>query len=286
MNTNILKVTKNIGLGLVFGIVVIGLISCESGKEKASKESTPQEVKIGVVGANNDVWEYVSKKLEKEEGIKVKLVKFSDYNQPNKALSAGDLDPNSFQHRIFLENYNEESNDNLTPIGDTVISPLGIYSDKVKNAKDIKNGGKIIIPNDVTNEARALNLLESAGLIKLDPNGGDFPTTKNIKDNPKELDITPVDASQTARSIKDADEVIINSGIAVDAGLIPTKDAIFLEQVSEKSKPYINIIVARAKDKDNEVYKKIVKAYQADDVKNVIKETSKGSSIPAWEDKK
>ncbi|MDC4242381.1 MULTISPECIES: MetQ/NlpA family ABC transporter substrate-binding protein [Bacillota] len=286
MNKNISKVIKTIGLGIVLGIVVIGSVACGSGKEKASKEVTTKEVKIGVVGANNDVWDYVAKKLEKEDGIKVKLVKFSDYNQPNKALSAGDLDLNSFQHRIFLENYNKESNDNLTPIGDTVIAPLGIYSDKVKNAKDIKQGGKIIIPNDVTNEARALKLLESAGLIKLDPNGGDFPTPKNIKDNPKKLEITPVDASQTARSIKDADEVIINSGIAVDAGLIPTKDAIFLEQVNEKSNPYINIIVARAKDKDNEVYKKIVKAYQTDDVKKVINETSKGSSIPAWEDKK
>ncbi|ELC8332958.1 MetQ/NlpA family ABC transporter substrate-binding protein [Clostridium perfringens] len=286
MNKNISKVIKTIGLGIVLGIVVIGSVACGSGKENASKEATPKEVKIGVVGANNDVWDYVAKKLEKEDGIKVKLVKFSDYNQPNKALSAGDLDLNSFQHRIFLENYNKESNDNLTPIGDTVIAPLGIYSDKVKNANDIKQGGKIIIPNDVTNEARALKLLESAGLIKLDPNGGDFSTPKNIKENPKKLEIIPVDASQTARSIKDADEVIINSGIAVDAGLIPTKDAIFLEQVNEKSKPYINIIVARAKDKDNKVYKKIVEAYQTDDVKKVINETSKGSSIPAWEDKK
>ena len=268
---------KLAAVGILVATTVLGAAGC------SNKSADSKEVKIGVVGSDTDVWDYVAKKVEKDDGIKIKIVKFSDYNQPNKALSNGDLDLNSFQHRIFLDNYNKETKDNLTPIGDTVIAPLGIYSEKVKNPQDLKNGAKIVIPNDVTNEGRSLKLLERAGLIKLNPNAGIFATPKDIVENSRNLEITPVDASQTARSIKDSDAVIINSGVAVDAGIIPTKDSILLEPINKDSKPYVNIIVARAKDKDNEVFKKIVKAYQSDDVKEVIKETSKGSSIPAWE---
>ena len=271
------KLIKTAVIGILAATTILGATACSNTKDDS------KEVRVGVVGSNTDVWDYVVKKVEKEDGIKIKLVKFSDYNQPNKALSNGDLDLNAFQHRIFLDNYNKETKDNLTPIGDTFIAPLGIYSEKVKKPLELKNGAKIVIPNDVTNEGRSLKLLETAGLIKVDPKAGIFATPKDIVENGKNLEITPVDASQTARSIKDADAVIVNSGIAVDAGMIPTKDAIFLEPVNKDSKPYINIIVARENDKDKKVFKKIVKAYQSDDVKKVMKETSKDSSIPAWE---
>lgn len=280
MKSWIKKSVKALGVIGVLGAVSLGLVAC--GSTDTAKPVEKKEVKVGVVGSNNDVWEYVAKKVEKEHGIKIKLVKFSDYNQPNKALSAGDIDLNAFQHRIFLANYNKTANDTLTPIGDTVIAPLGIYSEKVKDVKNIADGSTIVIPNDVTNGSRALRLLETAGLVKLAANAPDFPTVKDIAENPKNLTIKPVDATQTARSIKDVEAAIINSGIAVDAGFTPSKDAIFLEPVNENSVPYINLIAAREKDKDNETYKTIVKAYQTDDVKKVIEETSKGSSIPAW----
>lgn len=272
------KVLKALAVTLVLGAVAISSVGC--GAKEGSQDKT---VKIGVVGNNTDIWDYVIKKVKKEDGINIELVKFTDYNQPNKALSNGDIDLNSFQHRIFLENYNKETGDNLVPIGDTVVAPLGIYSEKVKDVSEIKDGAQIVIPNDVTNEGRALTLLQTAGLIKLDPKAGNFAQPKDIVENKKNLKITPVDASQTARSLKDVEASIINNGMAVDAGLVPKTDAIFLEPVDKNSKPYFNIIVAREKDKDNEVYKKIVKAYQADDVAKVVDETSKGSSVPAWE---
>lgn len=269
------KVLKTIAVTLVLGAVAFTAVGCGTKKEET--------VKIGVVGNNTDVWDYVAEKVKKEDGINIELVKFTDYNQPNKALSNGDIDLNSFQHRIFLENYNKETGDTLVPIGDTVVAPLGIYSEKIKDVKEIKDGAQIVIPNDVTNEGRALILLQTAGLIKLDAKAGNFAQPKDIVENKKNLKITPVDAAQTARSLKDVEASIINNGMAVDAGLIPTKDAIFLEPVDENSKPYFNIIVSRKEDKDNETYKKIVKAYQTEDVAKVIDETSKGSSIPAWE---
>ena len=276
------KIIKGLALTLVIGAIGLTSVACGSKKADSNESKT---VKLGVVGSDTDVWDYVAKKVEKEDGIKIEIVKFTDYNQPNDALVNGDIDLNSFQHRIFLENYNKEKGSDLTPIADTVIAPLGIYSEKLEKPTDIKDGGTVVIPNDVTNQGRALVLLQTAGLIKLDEKAGNLGTVNDIKENPKNLKITPVDASQTARSLKDVDLSIINSGMAVDAGFVPNKDAKFLEPVNENSKPYINIIVSRKADKDNETYKKIIKAYQADDVKKVIEETSKGSSLPAWENK-
>lgn len=274
------KILKKLTVLLVVALVTFSLTACKNNSELEGKSKV---VKVGIMSSDTDVWDYLKEKLKKEENIDIELVKFSDYNQPNDALANGDIDINSFQHRIFLENYNKEKKENLVAIGDTVIAPLGIYSEKVKDVNDIKANGKIVIPNDVTNQARAINLLKSAGLITIKSDVGDFPTTKDIDKNKKNLSITSVDASQTARALKDVEVSIINNNVVADAGLIPTKDAIFLEKVDENSQPYVNIIVSREEDKDNEIYKKIVKAYQADDVKKVIEETTNGSSIPAWE---
>ncbi|MGO3752154.1 MAG: MetQ/NlpA family ABC transporter substrate-binding protein [Peptoniphilaceae bacterium] len=274
------KILKKLTVLLVVVLVTFSLAACKNNSELEEKSKV---VKVGIMSSDTDVWDYLKEKLKKEENIDIELVKFSDYNQPNDALANGDIDINSFQHRIFLENYNKEKKENLVAIGDTVIAPLGIYSEKVKDVNDIKANGEIVIPNDVTNQARAINLLKSAGLITIKSDVGDFPTTKDIDKNKKNLSITSVDASQTARALKDVEVSIINNNVAADAGLIPTKDAIFLEKVDENSQPYVNIIVSREEDKDNEIYKKIVKAYQTDDVKKVIEETTNGSSIPAWE---
>lgn len=270
---------KNILKGLVVFVLGFILLSCGNKKEEVKSDVT--KVKIGVVGSTSETWDYLKEVLIKEN-IELEIVKFSDYNQPNDALLNGDIDLNAFQHRIFLANYNKEKNANLTPIGDTVIAPIGLYSNKIKNVEGLVDGDTIIIPNDVTNQARAINLLVSAGLITLKADAEEFPTPKDVEGNPKNLNIVPVDASQTARSLQDVAAAVINNGVAVDSGLTPTVDAIFLEKIDEKSKPYINIIVAREEDKDNEVYKKIVKAFQTDEVKEIIDRISKGSSVTAW----
>lgn len=273
-----------------FGLAAVALLVLATGcgqKADASKENGAQgkeevTVKLGIIGADTDVWDNVQARL-KDEGINLEYVKFTEYSQPNTALASGDIDLNSFQHQFFLDNFNAEHGTDLVSIGNTVNAPLGIYSEKVKDVSEVKEGDKVAIPNDVTNGGRALNLLESAGLIKVDPAKKQAPTVSDVTENKLNIEIVELEASQTARALQDVTISVINSGMAVDAGFIPTEDAIFLEPVDEASRPYVNIIVARAEDKDNEAYQRVVAAYQNDETIKVIEETSKGSSIPAWE---
>lgn len=259
------------------GFLAVLLAAC------GASAGTSETVSIGVVGEDNDVWDFVADKLESEEGITIELVRFTDYAQPNNALAQGETDLNAFQHKLFLESFNEDSGTTLVPIGDTVISPLGIYSDTLTDVVELEENDTVAIPNDLTNGGRALLLLQTAGLITVDPEAGVTPTVNDITDNPLNLDIQELDAAQTARALQDVDVSIINSGMAVDAGFVPTEDAIFLEPVNDQSEPYVNIIVAREEDAENDVYQTIVEAYQSEDTKEVIEETSEGSSIPAWD---
>ena len=166
----------------------------------------------------------------------------------------------------------------MTSIGNTVIAPLGIYS-----KKKLKDKAVIAIPNDATNGGRALKLLATAGLIKLKKGSGDTLTVKDIIENKKYLVIKALDASQTARSLQSGDTAVINNGVAVDAGLTPKKDAIYLETLNKASKPYVNVIATRKRDVNNKTYQKIVKAYQTEVTKKVIAKTSKGGSVVVWE---
>lgn len=275
-----MKKFKKIALVLALGTLTLSIAACGKSDKKEVADGVNRPIKVGLVGTKHEEWDAIKDKLGKE-GTQIELVEFTDYNQPNEALLAGDVDLNAFQHQIFLDNFNKEKNSNLVSIGDTQLAPLGIYSKKIKDVKELKEGDKITIPNDVTNGARAIKLLQTAGLIKA--KDVEFPTDKDIVENKLNLEIIPVDASQTARSLDDVAAAAINNNVATDAGYIPTKDAIFLEPVDKNSKPYINIIVARPDEKDNEAFKKIVKAYQTDDTKKIIEKTTKGSSIPAWD---
>ena len=242
-----------------------------------------EKVKLGLVGDDTRVWDNVKERLAKD-GIELEYVKFTEYSQPNAALADGSIDLNAFQHQIFLDSYLQEHKDQeLVSIGNTVNAPLGVYSKKIKDIKDLKEGDTVAIPSDPTNGGRALRLLQTAGLIKVDEAKGYKPTVSDIKENKLNLKIQEWDASQTARALDDVTASIINSGVAVDAGYTPSKDAIYLEPVDKSSKPYVNIIVARKKDAENATYKKIVEAYQTEDTKKVIEEVSKGSLLPAWE---
>lgn len=277
---------------LSFGLAAVALLvlatGCGAKEETAgssSSKATKAErvtVKLGIIGADTDVWDNVQARL-KEEGIDLEYVKFTEYSQPNTALANGDIDLNSFQHQFFLDNFNKEHGTDLTSIGNTINAPLGIYSEKIKDVAELKEDDKVAIPNDVTNGGRALILLQSAGLITVDPEKQQAPTVSDIIENKLNLAIVELEASQTARALQDVAVSVINSGMAVDAGYIPMTDAIYLEPVDESSRPYVNIIVARTADIGNEVYQKVVAAYQTDETIKVIEETSKGSSIPAWD---
>ena len=184
---------------------------------------------------------------------------------------------NAFQHFAFLDQYKKAHKDaKIQALSTTVLAPLGIYSDKVKNIKDVKKGAQVAIPNDVSNQARALKLLESAGLIKLKKNFGLNGTTKDIESNPKDLKIKAVDAQQTARALSDVDISVINNGVATKAGKDAKKDPIYLESASSDAvKPYINIVAVNSKDMDNKTYKKIIDLYHSKEAQKALKEDTK-----------
>jgi len=262
-------------LTVISVLSILVLAACGS-----SSASDDDVVQIGVVGENNEVWNHVIDKLA-DQGIEAELVRFSDYNTPNRALENEEIDLNSFQHIQFLETYNEDSNSDLQPIAETLFAPLGVYSEQINSIEEFSEGDTITIPNDASNGGRSLLLLQSAGLIEIDPEAGVTPTVDDITSNPLNLQIEPLDAASTARSMSDSTAAIINSGMAVDAGLVPTEDAIYLEEIDESTQPYVNVIAARPGD-DKEIYQKVIEAYQSEDTAQVIEETSVGSQIPAW----
>jgi len=237
------------------------------------------KVKIGVTGSDGEVWPILKEKA-KAEGIEIELVEFSDYTLPNQALANNEIDINSFQHIAFLSQFNQENKTDLTPIGATVIAPMGIYSEKVKDVSEIKEGDKIAIPDDPSNQARALKLLESAGLITLADDFGLFGDPSKIVENPKNLDILPIVAQQTPRVLPDVAASVINNGVAGQAGFDPVKDPIYLEDADdENALPYVNIFAARTEDANNETYQKIVELYHEEDVIKAVEADTNGGSI-------
>ena len=270
--------TKKLLSILLSGVLILSLAGC--GAKEASKDNNV--VKVGVVGENTDQWEPVIKKLG-EEGIKLELVTFSDYSQPNQALADKEIDLNSFQHYAYLNKDIEDRGFDLSVIGETIIAPLGLYSNKIKSLDELKDGDSIAIPSDATNGGRSLKVLETAGLIKVKESAGYTPTLSDITENPKNIKFVEVEAAQTPRLLDDVAAAFINGGHAVDAGLNPKEDSIYLEKANEGSdNPYINIIVARTEDKDNETYKKVVDAYRSEDVAKVIEDVYKGAYLPTW----
>ena len=256
---------------LIVAILVLSACGGNNGKK----------VTIGVASNDTKAWEKV-KELAKKDDIDLEIKHFSDYNVPNKALSDGDIDLNAFQHFAFLDQYKKAHKDtNIEALSTTVLAPLGIYSDKVKNIKDVKKCAQVAIPNDVSNQARALKLLESAGLIKLKKNFGLNGTTKDIESNPKDLKIKAVDAQQTARALSDVDISVINNGVATKAGKDAKKDPIYLEKASSDAvKPYINVVAVNSKDKDNKTYKKIIELYHSKEAQKALKEDTKDGEKP------
>ncbi len=236
-------------------------------------------LKIGVTaGPHAQIFEQV-KKIAEKDGLKIQVIEFSDYVQPNAALAAGDLDANSYQHKPYLDQQIADRGYKFSPVGYTVNFPIGIYSKKVKSLKDLPEGAKVGIPNDPTNGGRVLLVLQHQGLIQLRPNAGLKATPLDVVGNPKKLKFVELDAAQLPRSLDDLDASAINTNYALSAGLNPGKDAIARE--SAKS-PYVNLIAVRTADKDKPWVAKLVKAYQSDAVRQFIQTEFKGSVVPGF----
>jgi D-methionine transport system substrate-binding protein len=264
---------------LVAGAALSLTLAACGGGESASAEKGAEDnpVRIGVVGASNPEWG-IFEDLAAEEGITVEIVDFTDYTQPNPALTDGDLDLNQFQHILYLAQYNEADGQDLTPIGATAVYPLGLYSQQYDDVADIPDGAEIAIPNDVTNQARALFVLEEAGLLSLSDDAGVVPTPSDIDEDASTVTVTPVDANQTVVALDSVAASIVNNDFVTDAGLEPA-DAIFADSAeSEGARPYINIWVSRAEDAENETYAQLVEIYHEQEVLDAVQETAGGTA--------
>ncbi|CAI9387556.1 MetQ/NlpA family ABC transporter substrate-binding protein [Microbacterium sp. T2.11-28] len=249
----------------------------EPGASSAAPESTGP-VKIGVVGAGDAYWT-TYKEAAAAEGIEIELVDFSEYTQPNPALSAGELDLNQFQHVIYLATYNVNASDDLVPVGATAIYPLGLYSTKYASVGDIPAGETVAVPNDESNEARGLLVLQSAGLVELQDGGSPFSTVADVLDTSK-VKVEALDAAFTATSLPDVAAAIINNDFVEDAGLT-FADAIATDDPSDPNAlPYVNIFAARAEDAENPTYQKLVEIYQnTQEVLDGVQEASGNTAV-------
>lgn len=241
--------------------------------------ASAEDIKVGVsVGEHAEIMEQVVP-LAKEKGLNIELIEFTDYVMPNQALADGDLNANIFQHKPYLDQMIADRGFDLTPIGLTFTTPMGVYSEKLKSLDELPEGGKIAIPNDPTNGGRALLLLADKGVIKLKDGVGLTPNPLDVVENPKKIEFLELDAAQLPRSLADADAAVINTNYALEAKLDPNKDAIAIENAEG---PYANLIVVKTADKDAEWAKLLVETYHDPKIKAFIEEKYKGSVIPAF----
>jgi D-methionine transport system substrate-binding protein len=236
-------------------------------------------IKVGVTaGPHAQIFEQV-KKLAEKDGLKIQIVEFSDYIQPNAALAAGDLDANSYQHKPFLDQQVKDRGYKIVSVGYTVNFPIGIYSRKVKSLGELKEGAKFGIPNDPTNGGRVLLVLQDKGLIKLKPGAGLKATPLDVLENPKKLKFVELEAAQLARSLDDLDAAAINTNYALPAGLHPGKDAIAQENAKS---PYVNLIAVREQDQAKPWVAKLVKLYQSEEIRKFIQTEFKGAVVTGF----
>lgn len=250
---------------------VTALSACSSG---AGASDT---LKVGVSPVPHaQILKYVADNLATQKGLKIEVVEFTDYVQPNTALVDGSLDANYFQTVPYLETFTKESGAEVEWVEPVHVEPLGLYSKKVKKLDELPNGAKVALANDATNEARGLKLLEANGLIKL--KAVDQPTVRDLAENPRNLQFVPLEAAQLPRSLEDTDASVINGNYAIDAGLKPATDSLALEKA--EGNPNANGLVTRTELKDDKRIRELAELLGSQQVKDYIKQTFNGSVIP------
>lgn len=278
---------KSIALGtLLLGLALSGCDRqpAQSGSDKQGVDQGLRltEIKIGLVGNRINEWVEAAKVLEKK-GIKLSIVKFRDYYEPNKALAAGQIDLNAFQHKAFLHYDVRNNGYDISVLADTVIAPLGLYSGKIKSLEEIKEGDTIMIADDLSNGGRALKALEAANLLKLDPGKGYAVDVTDITENPKKLKIRKEKAGRIPELLKEATAGFINTNFAMSHNLHPETDAIFTDTINiDKNNPYINVIVVRTQELNRPEFKTILEAYVSKATIDIINDEYKGAYIPVF----
>jgi D-methionine transport system substrate-binding protein len=246
----------------------------------ACKSQDKNVLRVGTIaGPESQLMEAAKNVAKNSYGLDVEIVEFTDYSLPNAALNDGSIDANMFQHEPFLQQQIKDRNYHLAIIGKSFVYPMGIYANKIKTLNNIPQGAIVGIPNDVSNEGRALLLLQKAGLIELKKSAGMYATPADIEKNPSQLVFKELDAAQLVRSLPDVDIAIINTNYAIPAKLSPEKDAIFKEN---SDSPYANVVVVREADINDPRMKHLVAAIQSNAVAVTAKKIFDGYAIPAW----
>ena len=261
----ILKKTVS-ALAIVAGFAMAGTAAAE----KLSVAATPVP--------HAELLEHVKPALA-SQGIELDIKVFTDYVQPNRQVADGQIDANFFQHRPYLNSFNKEHDTKLVAVGQVHVEPFGAYSSKIKSLDELKEGAQVAIPNDPSNGARALLLLQKQGLIKLKDPANILATSRDIAENPRKLKFRELEAATLPRVLPDVDLALINTNYALEAGLNPVKDALFIEG---SDSPYANLVVTTAGKKDSAAIQKLVKALNTADVKAFIEQKYKGAIVPAF----
>lgn len=259
------------------------LAGCDKNNEKDTDQNKDlNQIKVGVISGPEQELAEVAKKVAKDQyGLNVELISFNDYVLPNEALNKGDIDVNVFQHQPYLDEQIKNRGYQIVSVGKAFVYPMAGYSKKIKSLDELQSGSKIAIPNDPTNLGRALLLLQEQGLIKLRPEVGLMPTVLDITENPKDLKLVELEAPQLPGSLDDEKitMAVINTTYAGQIGLSPTENGLFVE---DKDSPYVNMIVARENNKDEEKVKNFVKAYQSQPVEQAAEKIFKGGAVKGW----
>ncbi|WP_067724561.1 MetQ/NlpA family ABC transporter substrate-binding protein [Oceanobacillus damuensis] len=260
----------------IIGLVALTLAAC--GNEDTSTLSEDKLVVGSMAGDQAEIVEFVAE-IAAEDGLEIEVMTFSDYIMPNTALEEGDLDANIYQTLPFLDQYNEDHGTDFVPVGAAFLNPMAIFSEKYESIDEVEDGALFALPNDPTNGARALLMLQETGLIKVNEEETN-PSVMDIVENPKNLEFIELEAAQIPRQLSEVDFAAINSNYSFEAGLNPIEDSIYRESTDS---PYTVNIVVRAENEDDPAVQKLVDAYQSDAVKDKIEEVFGGTLLPGWE---
>ena len=275
---------RSILTAIIAGIVSIGLIGCgnsEGSSNDSSSNGDDKVIKVGVSPVPHEEIMEVAKPLLEAKGYTVEIVEFTDYVLPNTSLENGELDANYFQHIAYLNSFNADNGTHLTYTAEIHLEPMGAFSKKYKSVDEVKEGAVVAVPDDPSNEARALRLLEKAGLIKV--KDGDLITIADITENYKNLKFKELEAAQLPRVLDEVEGAVINGNYALQADLDTNKNGIFVEDNNDSLlKDYTNILVVKEGNEDSEKIKILKKALTSDTVKEYINETYKGAVIPVF----
>lgn len=273
---------KALALALTGAVLVGAFAGCGAKKDSSDKKETKKIVIGASPSPHADILKAAKKELKKE-GYELEIKEYSDYVQPNTALESEDLDANYFQHKPYLDDFNKQKKTHLVSAGTIHYEPFGIFPGKTKTLKALKNGATVAVPNDTTNEARALLLLQDQGLIKLKDGAGLTATKKDIVENKKDLAIKEIEAAQIPRSLKDVDIAVVNGNYALEAGLKVNKDALATEDAdSIGAKTYGNVVAVKKGNEKTDATKALIKALKSDTVKKYINDKYDGAVVPLF----